>query len=210
MKAFSEKESKTALWFGPADSRIRATPVCYLPFQIPDLFAGLRGDPPFGSQSASVCREANSESFRSSKSSPALAQALGKVSVVEQEEKTLADEESEVDAQLSSPSRYLAQIKPLSSSLSTYNLWITACARPLEFRGTVQLKGTTDWGEFINIIARICTDNRCMPRCTSGYMAAGRLNGRQESSIYIIPPYIYEHIEVSPIVYGGFASCSLI
>jgi hypothetical protein len=88
-------------------------------------------------------------------------------------------------------------------TLSSSNLWITACARPLEFGGTVQLRGTTDWGEFINIIARICTDNKCISLWIGGYLEAGRLSGLQEPALYIVPLYIHENLELSPIVYGG-------
>jgi hypothetical protein len=47
-------------------------------------------------------------------------------------------------------------------SLTAHNIWITAGDRPTEFRGTVHLRGTTDWGKFINIVAQTCADNRCL------------------------------------------------
>jgi hypothetical protein len=88
-------------------------------------------------------------------------------------------------------------------TLSSYNVLITACDKKTEFRGTVHLRGSTDWGEFINLIIKTCIDNKCMPHWTARYMDQGHLSAMQEPTVYIMAPYLVEHSTLAPIIYNA-------
>jgi hypothetical protein len=96
-----------------------------------------------------------------------------------------------------------------SRRASSFKLWITAGCTSGEFRGTVHIRGSTDWAEFINIIVQTCIDNHSMCRWSGSYMEKGVLAGAYEPSIYLIPPYLSGKQYLSPIVYGACFSAPL-